>query len=48
MGPTGFVYLEKLTEFSALLRQEGLAVGPQETADACRVLEALDFRTGRW
>ena len=43
MGPTGFVYLEKLTEFSALLRQEGLTVGPQETADACRVLEAFGF-----
>ena len=43
MGPTGFVYLEKLTEFSSLLRQEGLAVGPQETADACRVLEVFGF-----
>ena len=43
MGPTGFVYLEKLTEFSALLRQEGLTVGPQETADACAVLEVMDL-----
>ena len=43
MGPTGFVYLEKLTEFSALLRQEGLTVGPQETSDACRVLSAVDL-----
>ena len=43
MGPTGFVYLEKLTEFSALLRQEGLTVGPQETADACRVLSTVDL-----
>ena len=37
------VYLEKLTEFSTLLRQEGLAVGLQETADACQVLSALGF-----
>ena len=35
------VYLEKLAEFSALLRQEGLAVGVQETADACQVLTEL-------
>ena len=35
------VYLEKLTEFSQLLRQEGLAVGLQETADACEILELL-------
>ena len=34
-------YVEKLTEFSALLRQEGLTVGPQESADACAVLEAF-------
>ena len=33
------VYIEKLSEFSALLRQEGLTVGLQETADACAVLE---------
>ena len=32
------VYLEKLAEFSALLRREGLAVGLQETADACEIL----------
>ena len=37
------VYLEKLTEFSHLLRQEGLAVGLQETADACEILETVDF-----
>ncbi len=35
------VYLEKLTEFSALLRQEGLCAGPQETADALAILEQL-------
>lgn len=35
------VYVEKLTAFSATLRQEGLAVGLQETADACRILEEL-------
>ena len=35
------IYIEKLTEFSALLRQEGLTVDLQETADACAVLEAF-------
>lgn len=37
------VYLEKLAEFSALLRREGLAVGLQETADACEILTVLDL-----
>lgn len=37
------VYLEKLAEFSSLLRQEGLAVGLQETADACEILSCLDL-----
>ena len=37
------VYLEKLAEFSALLRREGLAVGLQETADACRLLSELNL-----
>lgn len=37
------VYLEKLVEFSSLLRQEGLAVGIQETADAGRILSCLDL-----
>lgn len=40
---SGSVYLEKLAEFSALLRAEGLAVGLKETADACRVLSCLDL-----
>lgn len=40
---SGAVYLEKLSEFSALLRQEGLPVGVQETADACEILSALDL-----
>lgn len=35
------VYVEKLAEFSALLRQEGLAVGLQETADGCKLLSEL-------
>ena len=35
------VYLEKLSAFSRMLRLEGLAVGPQETADACRILTIL-------
>lgn len=38
------VYLEKLAEFSALLRQKGLAVGIQETADACEILSCLDLQ----
>ena len=37
------VYLEKISLFSRMLRQEGLAVSPQETADACRVLTDLGF-----
>jgi len=37
------VYLEKLSAFSRMLRLEGFAVGPQETADACRILVALGF-----
>ena len=48
---SGAVYLEKLSEFSALLRQEGLPVGVQETADACEILSQLDLadrETVRW
>lgn len=37
------VYIEKMAEFSQRLRQEGLAVGLQETADACRLLSDLDL-----
>ena len=37
------IYTRHIAEFSALLRQEGLAVGLQETADACTVLNALDL-----
>ena len=37
------VYIEKLAEFSALLRQEGLTVGMRETADACEILTVLDL-----
>lgn len=33
------IYIEKLSQFSALLRQEGLTVGLQETADACQILQ---------
>lgn len=32
------VYLEKISAFARLLRMEGLIIGNQETADACRVL----------
>ena len=35
------VYLDKLTAFSGLLRREGLVAGPQETADAARILIGL-------
>lgn len=37
------VYVEKLTEFSRLLRQNGLNAGPGETADALRLLEELEL-----
>lgn len=40
---SGSVYLEKLAEFSSLLRREGLAVGVQETADAGQILSCLDL-----
>ena len=32
------VYLEKMSLFSRMLRREGMGIGPQETADACRIL----------
>ena len=35
------VYLEKLSAFSRLLRQEGLSVSPRETEDAGRILIAM-------
>ena len=37
------VYLEKISAFSRMLRLEGLPVGPQETADACKLLTELGF-----
>ena len=37
------VYLEKLSLFGRLLRQEGLNVSPNETADACKILLELGF-----
>ncbi|MDD6189374.1 MAG: VWA domain-containing protein [Clostridiales bacterium] len=37
------VYLEKLSSFSKLLRQEGLSVSPRETEDASRILISLGF-----
>ncbi len=42
MGDPG-VYLEKLSQFSRMLRLEGLPVSPQETADACTVLISSGF-----
>ena len=35
------IYLEKLSAFVRLLRMEGLVIGTNETADACRVLISL-------
>ena len=37
------VYLEKLSAFSRMLRLEGLAVSPKETADATQILIAIGF-----
>ena len=37
------VYLKKVSAFSRMLRHEGLAVGYQETMDACKVLTNLGF-----
>ena len=37
------VYLEKISAFSRMLRLEGLPIGPQETADACRLLTQIGF-----
>ena len=39
------VYLEKISLFARMLRQEGLSVGPQETADAGQILIALGFES---
>lgn len=36
-------YIEKLSAFSALLREEGITAGIQETADACTILSMLDL-----
>ena len=35
------VYLEKLSAFSRMLRLDGFAIGPQETADAARILTVV-------
>ena len=37
------VYLEKLSAFSRMLRLEGLAVSPKETADGAQILTVLGF-----
>ena len=37
------VYLEKLTLFGRILRQEGLEISPHETEDACRMLLQLGW-----
>ena len=43
MGPAENIYLRHMTQFAALLRQEGLTVGAGETADACQLLAELDL-----
>lgn len=43
MKHSSTVYLEKITEFSRLLRREGLSVGYQETMDAMEALQVLGF-----
>ena len=35
------VYTRKISAFCRMLRMEGITAGPQETADACRILIAL-------
>ena len=35
------VYLQKVSAFCRMLRLEGLTAGPQETADACKILTVL-------
>ena len=37
------VYLEKLTNFSGMLRLEGLSVSPKETEDGARILTSIGF-----
>ena len=37
------IYVERITAFSALLRQDGITAGPQETADACTILSSMDL-----
>jgi len=41
--PSSAVYLEKITEFSRLLRREGLTVGIQEMMDAAELLSKIDL-----
>ena len=37
------VYLEKISAFSRMLRLHGLSCGPQEVADACKILIEIGF-----
>lgn len=37
------VYLEKITLFGKLLRNEGIVISPKENADACSILAGLDM-----
>lgn len=42
-NPSSAVYLEKMTEFSRLLRREGMTVGVQEIMDAAETLSVVGF-----
>lgn len=42
-NPSSAVYLEKMTEFSRLLRREGMTVGVQEIMDAAETLSIIGF-----
>ena len=43
MGYHEGAYIEKLSAFSALLREEGITAGIQETADACTILSMMEL-----
>ena len=44
MGYHEGAYIEKLSAFSALLREDGITAGIQETADACTILSVMDLQ----
>ena len=48
MGYHEGAYIEKLSAFSALLREEGITAGIQETADACQENKKVQKGEKRW